>query len=100
MSTESSFDWASAEPAPLRPNPRRRWLLILFAVLVFALASAGAFYAWLNGGLFIQTVRGEAAGADMLSSGKEVITYLLASQQKTSDELAAIDRAINDGARR
>jgi len=97
MSNESSLDWPGIEPPPLLPNPRRRWPLILFVVFVLALASAGACYAWLNGGLFIQTTGHEAATeADAGSSDRAVITDLLASQQKTSEDLAAIDRTIAD----
>jgi len=96
MSTESSLNWPGAEPPPLLPNPRRRWPLILFVVFVLALAGAGACYVWLNGGLSIPNAGGEATEADAGSSDKAVITDLLASQQKTTEDLAAIDRTIAD----
>ncbi len=96
MSTESSLNWPVVEPPPLLPNPRRRWPLILLIIVVLALAGAGASYAWLNPGLFMSSAGRDGTDADAGSGDKGVITDLLASQQKTSDDLAAIDRAIAD----
>jgi hypothetical protein len=69
---------------------------VLFVVVVLALAGAGASYAWLNPGLFVQSAGREAAETDASANDRAVMTDLLAAQQKTADDLAAIDRAIAD----
>lgn len=96
MSPESSQNWPAVESPPYLPAPRRRWPLVLFAILVLALAAAGGAYVWLNPGLFGQSTSGEPAGADARADDKAVITDLLAAQQKTTDDLAAIDKALAD----
>ena len=94
MSIESSQNWPAAEPPSLVPAPRRRWPLALFIALLVALAGAGGAYAWLTPGLFPLSAGRDAAEAD--SSDKAVLTDLLAAQQKTTDDLAAINQAIAD----
>ncbi|QAU48582.1 hypothetical protein [Bradyrhizobium guangzhouense] len=96
MNSESPPSWPVVEPPPFLPAPRRRWPLALAVAVVFALAGAGACYVWLNGGLFLPSAGREAADADAGANDKAVMTDLLASQQKTADDLAAIDRAVAD----
>lgn len=96
MNSESPLSWPVVEPPPFLPAPRRRWPLALVVAVVFALAGAGACYVWLNPGLFIQSAGREAADADASANDKAVMTDLLATQQKTADDVAAIDRAIAD----
>ncbi|MET4312329.1 hypothetical protein [Bradyrhizobium sp. RT4b] len=92
MSTESPPGWPAVEPPPFLPAPRRRWPFVLFVVVVLALAGAGASYAWLNPGSFGQSPGREEGEAD----SKAIMTDLLAAQQKTADDLAAIERTITD----
>jgi hypothetical protein len=96
MNSESPPSWPAVEPLPLLPAPRRRWPLALFVAVSLALAGAGACYVWLNPGLLIQTAGREAGDADTNANDKAVMTDLLAAQQKTADDLAAIDRAVAD----
>ncbi len=95
MSTESSPNWPVVEPPPFLPARRRRWPFVLVMVVILALAGAGAAYVWLNPGLFIQSAGREAGDGSSANDGA-VMTDLLAAQQKTADDLAAIDRAVAD----
>jgi uncharacterized coiled-coil protein SlyX len=65
-------------------------------VVALALAGAAASYAWLNPGLFGQLAGREAGDADSKANDSAVVTDLLAAQQKTADDLAAMDRTIAD----
>ncbi len=96
MSIESSSNWPAAEPPPFVPAPRRRWPLALFMAVLVALAGAGGAYAWLNPGLFAHFVDREAPEADIASGDKALLTDLLASQQKTTDDLTAMSQAVAD----
>jgi hypothetical protein len=96
MSIESPPSWPVVDPPPFVPAPRRRWPFALFVAIVLALAGAGAGYVWLNPGLFSQSAGREDGDADSRSNDKAIMTDLLAAQQKTADDLAAIDRAIAD----
>lgn len=96
MSIESPPSWPVVDPPLFLPPPRRRWPFALFVAVVLALAGAGAAYAWLNPGLFIPSARRDAAEADAGANDSAVMTDLLAAQQKTADDLAAIDRTIAD----
>jgi len=96
MSIESPPNWPVVDPPPFVPAPRRRWPFALFVAVVLALAGAGAGYVWLNPGLFSQSAGREDGDADSRSGDKAIMTDLLAAQQKTADDLAAVDRAIAD----
>ena len=96
MNSESPPNWPVVEPPPYLPAPRRRWPLALVVAVVFALAGAGACYVWLNPGLLVPSAGREAADGDTSANDKAVMTDLLATQQKTADDLAAIERAVAD----
>lgn len=96
MSIESPPSWPVVDPPPFLPAPRRRWPFALFVAVVLALAAAAAAYAWLNPGFFIPSAGRAAAEADAGANDSAVMTDLLAAQQKTADDLAAIDRTIAD----
>ena len=96
MNSESHPSWPVVEPQPFLPAPRRRWPLALVVGIVFALAGAGACYVWLNPGLLVPSAGREAADADPGGNDKAVMTDLLASQQKSADDLAAIERTVAD----
>jgi len=96
MNSESPPSWPVVEPPPFLPAPRRRWPLALVIGVVLALAGAGACYVWLNPGLIIQSTGREAADAEPGANDKAVMTDLLATQQKTADDLAAIERTVAD----
>ncbi|MGY0571667.1 hypothetical protein ACTGJ9_011940 [Bradyrhizobium sp. RDM12] len=96
MSTESSLNWPNAESPTLAPPLRRRWPLVLILIFVLLLVGAAGSYAWLNPGMLIQSLGRETTEIETGSSDKAVMTDLLAAQQKASDDLAAIDKAIAD----
>lgn len=96
MSTESPPSWPVVDPPPFLPAPRRRWPGVLLVVVVLALAGAGATYVWLNPGLLLPSTGREAADADASANDRAIMTDLLAAQQKTAEDLAAIDRTITD----
>jgi hypothetical protein len=96
MNSESTPSWPVVEPPPFLPAPRRRWPLALVIAAVLALAGAAAGYVWLNGGLFLPSAGREAADAETSANDKAVMTDLLATQQKTADDLAAIEKAVAD----
>ena len=95
MSTESDLSWPTAEAPPLLPARRRRWPLVLL-VVIFALVISAASFAWLNSELFMRSPGREGADIDAGSGDKAALSELLAVQQKTIDDIAAIDRAISD----
>jgi hypothetical protein len=63
--------------------------------MVLAVVGTGGAYAWLTAGSLIQltpargAVEGGAAGGD-----SAILTNLMAAQQKTAEDLAALDRAV------
>jgi len=96
MNSESPPAWPVVEPPPFLPAPRRRWPLALVTGVVLALAGAGACYVWLNPGLLVQTAGREAGDAEPSANDKAVMTDLLATQQKSADDMAAIERTVAD----
>ncbi|WP_084807119.1 hypothetical protein [Bradyrhizobium sp. NAS80.1] len=94
MSIESPPQWLNEAPPPVLPARRRRWPFVLLFFFVLALA-AGAFL-WMN----IDQLRqyaGHATPDDKPASGDQaMMTDVLAAQQKASDDLAALDRAVAD----
>ncbi len=94
MSIESPPQWLNDDPPPVLPARRRRWPFVLLFFFVLALA-AGTFL-WMNIDQLSQYA-GHAAPDDKPASGDQaVMTDLLAAQQKASEDLAALDRAVAD----
>lgn len=94
MNTESSLNWPDAEMSS--PMRRRRWPLVVFLVLALFLGCAASAFAWLNQGLLFQFAGRLIADTDAAPTDKSILTDLLAAQQKTSEDLAAIDKAITN----
>lgn len=92
MSIDSPPQWLNEDPPPVLPARRRRWPFVLLFFFVLALA-AGAFL-WMNIDQ-LSRYAGHATPDDKPASGDQaVMTDLLATQQKVSDDLAALDRAV------
>jgi hypothetical protein len=95
MSNDS--DQALQGHSPLNPLPvtRRRWpWLLLFVIL--ALAGAGGVYAWPEIATLVPALGHEASGGGMAAGDKETVPDLLAAQQKSEEDLAALGRAVAD----
>jgi uncharacterized coiled-coil protein SlyX len=95
MSNDS--DRAFQGHSPLNPLPvtRRRWpWLLLFVIL--ALAGASGVYAWPEIATLVPALGHEASGGGMTAGDKETVPDLLAAQQKSEEDLAALGRAVAD----
>jgi uncharacterized coiled-coil protein SlyX len=83
--------------APLNPLPvtGRRWpWFLLFAVLTSTCAMG--VYAWPEIATFVPALGHEASGGAMTAGDKETLPDLLATQQKSEEDLAALGRAVAD----
>src|ERR1700727_90895 len=81
-------------PSPLRAT-RRRWPWFLLCVIL-GLACAGGVYAWPEIATLLPTPGREASGGGMTAGDKEILPDLLATQQKSEEDLAALGRAVAD----
>lgn len=90
-----SVEMSTEEPHGTLASRRRRWPWVIAAIIVLAFVGTGGAYAWLNGPNLIQqlSTRGtEPSGPD--ADDKAVLTDLMAAQQKTSEDLSAVDRRL------
>jgi uncharacterized coiled-coil protein SlyX len=97
MSNEANEDWLDEhQPSVLQRRPRR-WPMVLFMLLALMLAGAGATYVWANKDGLLQLAGHPASdGADTSPGDKAMLTDLLATQQKTGDDLDALNKAVTD----
>src|ERR1700740_1217309 len=97
MSNEADEEWLDeARPSGLQRSPRR-WPLILFLLVALVLVGAGATYVWGNKDGLLQLAGHEASESGETSPGdKAMLTDLLATQQKTGDDLDALNKAVTD----
>jgi uncharacterized coiled-coil protein SlyX len=99
MSDEANQEWPDEVRPPALPKRRRRWPLILFLLLALVLAGGGATYVWANKDGLLQLAGHEAsenANAETSPGDKAMLTDLLATQQKTGDDLDALNKAVSD----
>ena len=93
MSDELHLERPVEEPPPLlRPKRRRRPLGLL--LLVVALVGAGGVYAWANIGTLVQSFAREAPDGARDTGDKAAIPDLLATQQKTSEDLETLCKTV------
>jgi uncharacterized coiled-coil protein SlyX len=97
MSNEANEEWLEEDrPVALRRKPRR-WPLVLFLLLVLVLAGGGATYVWANKDGLLQLAGRPASDSAETSSGdKSMMTDLLATQQKTGEDLDTLNKAVTD----
>jgi uncharacterized coiled-coil protein SlyX len=97
MSNEVNEEWLDAHQPPALPRRRRRWPLFLFLLLALVLAGGGATYVWANKDGLLQLAGHEESDSAQASPGdKAMLTDLLATQQKTGDDLDALNKAVTD----
>ena len=95
MSNDSDRAWQGHSPLVPLPTSRRRWPWLLLIVLL-TLAGAGGVYAWPEIAPLIPSLGHETSGGKMAAGDSETLPDLLASQQKTGEDLAALGRAVAD----
>jgi uncharacterized coiled-coil protein SlyX len=96
MTDEHDEDWHGEDrPIPLRR--RRRAPLVLALVAGLALAGAGAALAWMNIDSVARLLGRETSeSAEPASGDKAMMTDLLATQQKTGEDVETLSRAVAD----
>jgi uncharacterized coiled-coil protein SlyX len=95
MSNDSDQALQGHSPSNPLPAGRRRWpWLLLFIIL--AMAGAGGVYAWPEIATLVPALGHEAPGGAVAAGDKETVPDLLAAQQKSEEDLAALGRAVAD----
>jgi uncharacterized coiled-coil protein SlyX len=92
MSNDSDLTLHHSPINPL-PGTRRRWPWLLLFVLL-ALACAGGVYAWPEITTLLPVLGHEASGAGMTAGDQQTVPDLLAAQQKSEEDLAALGRTV------
>jgi hypothetical protein len=79
----------------LHPATRRRWPWFLLLVIL-ALACAAGVYAWPEIATLVPSLAHEESAGGMTANDKQVLPDILASQQKSEEDLAALGQAVSD----
>jgi uncharacterized coiled-coil protein SlyX len=96
MSEEFDEKWDGEDrPVALRRRRRAPWIAALLVGL--AMAGAGGAFLWMNMDKLVQlTSRDASDSADAASADKAMLTDLLATQQKTTEDLDTLKAAVED----
>jgi hypothetical protein len=87
----------NGEDRPVALPKRRRAPWIVAVLVGLAMAGAGGAFLWLNMDKLVQlTSRDASDSADAGSADKAMLTDLLATQQKTTDDLDTLRAAVDD----
>ena len=70
------------------------WPLVLLLLVVVALVGAGGVYAWANIGTLVQSFAREAPDGARDTGDKAAIPDLLATEQKTSEDLETLSKTV------
>lgn len=90
MTDDADEDW-SGDDQPMPLKRRRRWPLVLALVVGLVLAGAGASLVWMNADGVAGLLGRQASDSAEPSSGdKAMLTDLLATQQKTGEDLEGL----------
>jgi uncharacterized coiled-coil protein SlyX len=82
-------------PVALQRRRRAPWIAALLVGL--AMAGAGGAFLWMNMDKLVQLASRDASdGADATSADKAMLTDLLATQQKTTEDLDTLKAAVED----
>jgi uncharacterized coiled-coil protein SlyX len=79
----------------LLPVTRRRWPWLLLCVILGVTCAAGV-YAWPEIATLVPSLGHQASGGGMPANDKDALPDLLATQQKSEEDLAALGRAVAD----
>jgi uncharacterized coiled-coil protein SlyX len=95
MTDEHDEDWSDEDQPPL---PRRRRAPLVLAVIAgLVLAGAGAVLIWMNlDGVTRLLGRETSESAEPSSGDKAMLTDMLATQQKTTEDLETLKGAVAD----
>ena len=96
MSNDSDQAWQGHSPLVPPPVARRRWPWLLLVFVIHALAGAGGVYAWPEIATLVPALGQQASGGAMTAGDKETLPDLLATQQKSEEDLAALGRTVAD----
>jgi uncharacterized coiled-coil protein SlyX len=96
MSEEFDEKWDGQDrPVALQRRRRAPWIAALLVGL--AMAGAGGAFLWMNMDKLVQlTSRDASDSADAASADKAMLTDLLATQQKTTEDLDTLKAAVED----
>lgn len=96
MTNELDEKWDGVDP-PVALHRRRRAPWIVALLVGLAMAGAGGAFLWLNMDKLIQLSSRDASdSADGASGDKAMLTDLLATQQKTGEDLDTLKAAVED----
>jgi uncharacterized coiled-coil protein SlyX len=97
MTDDTDEEWnGEAQPVSLRSRSRRAPIVLAF-VAGLAIAGTGATYAWMNIDKFIPLSGNDTSERPGASPGdKAMLTDLLATQQKTGEDLETLNQAVTD----
>jgi hypothetical protein len=96
MTNELDEKWPGEDrPVALRRRRRAPWIVALLVGL--AMAGAGGAFLWMNMDKLVQFASRDASdSADASSGDKAMLTDLLATQQKTGEDLDTLKAAVED----
>src|SRR5690348_7054098 len=96
MTNELDEKWHGEDrPVALRRRRRTPWIVALLVGL--AMAGAGGAFLWMNMDKLVQLASRDASdSADASSGDKAMLTDLLATQQKTGEDLDTLKAAVED----
>ena len=96
MTNELDEKWPGEDrPVALRRPRRAPWIVALLVGL--AMAGAGGAFLWMNMDKLVQLASRDASdSADASSGDKAMLTDLLATQQKTGEDLDTLKAAVED----
>src|ERR1700733_14070918 len=95
MSNDSDQPWQGHSPDSPLPATRRRWPWLLL-IVTLALTCAAGVYAWPEFAALVPAPGREASGGGMTAGDKETLPDILATQQKSEEDLAALGHAVAD----
>ena len=95
MSDDSDVTLQGNSPINPLPPTRSRWPWLLLFVIM-ALVCAGGVYAWPEIATWVPALGRDASGGGTAAADRGALPDILATQQKSEEDLAALGRAVAD----